>query len=64
MVGDVIASLTDEQLASQVSCTEPGWPQMDGFPFRECLLIVIIEEWEHRGFAERDLTALGTPPDA
>lgn len=24
-------------------------------PFKECLLIVLDEEWEHRGYAERDL---------
>jgi hypothetical protein len=57
-VGHVIASLTDEQLASQVSRTEPGWPRMDAFPLKECLLIVLNEEWEHRLHAERDLTAL------
>lgn len=61
MVGGVIESLTDEQLASQVSHTEPGWPQSDAFPFKECLLIVLNEEWEHRRYAERDLAALGAP---
>ena len=58
MVGGVIESLTDEQLASHVSRTEPGWPQSDDFPFKECLLIVLNEEWEHRRYAERDLAAL------
>ncbi|HEX6686242.1 MAG TPA: DinB family protein [Candidatus Limnocylindrales bacterium] len=58
MVGDVIASLTDEQLASDVAQTEPGWPQAESFPFKECLQIVLIEEWEHRLYAERDLTVL------
>lgn len=58
MVADVIASLTDEQLASQVSMTEPGWPRVEAFPFKECLLIVLSEEWEHRRYAERDLTAV------
>jgi hypothetical protein len=58
MVGGVIASLTEEQLASKVSRTEPGWPQLEDFPVRECLFIVINEEWEHRHFAERDLAAL------
>ena len=28
------------------------------FPIRECLLIVLNEEWCHRQFAERDLAAL------
>ena len=48
-VRDVIASLTDEQLASDVSCTEPGWPIIEKFPLKQCLLIVLNEEWEHRG---------------
>jgi DinB family protein len=61
MVSNVIDSLTDELLASQVSQTEPGWPQIDEFPFKECLLIVLNEEWEHRRYAERDLAALGAP---
>jgi hypothetical protein len=58
MVRDVVDSLTDEQLGSEVSCTEPGWPQLDNFPLDQCLLIVLNEEWEHRLYAERDLTAL------
>jgi hypothetical protein len=41
-----------------VSRTEPGWPQLESFPLKQCLLIVLNEEWEHRLYAERDLTAL------
>jgi DinB superfamily/Pentapeptide repeats (8 copies) len=58
MVAGVIESLTEEQLASHVSHTEPGWPQFEEFPLKECLLIVLNEEWEHRNYAERDLAAL------
>lgn len=58
MVRDVMASLSDEQLASDVTRTEPGWPQIEAFPLKECLRIVLNEEWEHRLYAERDLTAL------
>jgi hypothetical protein len=58
MVRHVMASLTDEQLASEVSRTEPGWPRRESFPFKECLHIVLNEEWEHRLYAERDLTVL------
>ena len=58
MVRQVMESLTDEQLASGVTRTEPGWPRQENFPFRECLWIVLNEEWEHRLYAERDLTAL------
>jgi len=54
----VLESLTDEQLASKVTRTEPGWPQEEDFPVEECLRIVLNEEWEHRLYAERDLTAL------
>ncbi|MDQ6934207.1 MAG: DinB family protein [Actinomycetota bacterium] len=57
-VGRVLASLTDAQLGSTVSRTEPGWPQEENFPVKECLRIVLNEEWEHRLYAERDLTAL------
>lgn len=58
MVRHVMDSLTDEQLASEVTRTEPGWPREENFPVRECLRIVLNEEWEHRLYAERDLTAL------
>jgi uncharacterized protein YjbI with pentapeptide repeats len=61
-VRGVMASLTDEQLASTVTQTEPGWPQRTDFPFGEGLGYVLNEEWEHRLYAERDLTALETPP--
>jgi DinB superfamily/Pentapeptide repeats (9 copies) len=57
-VRGVMASLSDEQLASTVTCTEPGWPQLENFPVKQCLRIVLNEEWEHRLYAERDLTAL------
>ena len=62
MVGQVMKSLTEEQLAAEVSRTEPGWPRLEGFPVKECLLIVLNEEWEHRLYAERDLTALELAP--
>lgn len=58
MVREVLATLTDQQLASEVTRTEPGWPQIEGFPLKECLRIVLKEEWEHRLYAERDLDTL------
>jgi hypothetical protein len=61
MVRAVMASLTEEQLASEVARTEPGWPRTDSFPLKECLRIVLIEEWEHRLYTERDLTVLAGP---
>ena len=60
MVAGVIDSLTAEQLGSTVSRTEPGWPRFESFPFAECLRIVLVEEWEHRRYAERDLDALAS----
>ncbi|MFI6183213.1 DinB family protein [Nonomuraea sp. NPDC051191] len=58
MVGQVVASLTAERLAADVTRDEPGWPRLTGFPLKECLYIVLHEEWEHRLYAERDLNAL------
>ena len=58
MVREVMQALTDEQLASEVTCTEPGWPRLEHFPLKQCLRIVMNEEWEHRLYAERDLAAL------
>lgn len=58
MVRRVIDSLTDEQLGSEVTRSEPGWPRAENFPVKECLRIVLNEEWEHRRYAERDLTSL------
>jgi len=58
MVREVLEPLTDEQLASTVTRPGPGWPRADDFPLAECLRIVLNEEWEHRLYAERDLTVL------
>ena len=60
MVGHVMESLTDDQLCAQVTRVEPGWPRLENFPFKECLRIVLNEEWEHRLYAERDLISLET----
>jgi len=64
MVRHVLESVTDEQLAADMTRTEPGWPRIENFPVKECLRIVLTEEWQHRLYAERDLTALQTPPSA
>jgi hypothetical protein len=57
-VRQVLASLTDEQLGTEVGCDAPGWPRGERLPVERCLLTVLNEEWEHRLYAERDLTAL------
>jgi uncharacterized damage-inducible protein DinB len=55
----LLAALTDDSLAASTTPVEgPGWPRPRSYPVRECLLIVLNEEWHHRRFAERDLTAL------
>ena len=56
----VLASLTDDQLAGHVTRAEPGWPQLENFPVKQCLQIVLTEEWEHRLYAERDLAAVNS----
>lgn len=60
-VTEVIGGLTPESLAADTMPVEgdpPGWPQAVSFPVKECLLIVLNEEWEHRRYAERDLAIL------
>lgn len=55
----VIDGLTDESLAGHTTpVTGPGWPPPRSFPVRECLSVVLNEEWEHRLYAERDLDTL------
>jgi hypothetical protein len=58
-VRQVIDGLTDTSLDSQTMPVEgPGWPPPRSFLVRECLLVTLNEEWEHRRYAERDLDAL------
>jgi hypothetical protein len=57
-----IDALTDESLAAHTEPVEaPGWPRPASYPVKECLLIILNEEWLHRQFAERDLDALTAP---
>ena len=58
-VRDFLDGLTDESLAADTEPVQgPGWPPSRSYPVRECLLVVLNEEWWHRMFAERDLDAL------
>jgi hypothetical protein len=59
-VASVLAGLTDESLDANTAPVEgPGWPLAgSSFPMRQCLLVVLNEEWWHRQFAERDLAVL------
>jgi hypothetical protein len=55
----VIAGLTDERLTEMTEpVPEPGYPNSESFPVRECLLNILNEEWAHRLYAERDLDRL------
>jgi uncharacterized protein YjbI with pentapeptide repeats len=59
----VLAGLTDETLASHTTpVTAPGWPAPKSYPVRECLQCILNEEWQHRLYAERDLTVLESRP--
>jgi uncharacterized damage-inducible protein DinB len=58
-VRQVIDGLTAESLEEDTKPVDaPGWPRPRSYPVRECLLIVLNEEWHHRLYAERDLDAL------
>jgi hypothetical protein len=58
-VRQVIEKLTEESLDGHTEPVEgPGWPRPRSYPVRECLLVILNEEWEHRLYAERDLNAL------
>jgi hypothetical protein len=55
----VLAGLTDAELAGWTEpVTEPGYPPPQSYAVRRCLQAILTEEWEHRLFAERDLSAL------
>ncbi|MFC0359703.1 hypothetical protein CYJ76_00420 [Kytococcus schroeteri] len=50
--------LDDAALAGTVTRAEPGWPQVEDLPVAEAVHVLLMEEYEHRLFAERDLDAL------
>jgi uncharacterized damage-inducible protein DinB len=58
-VREVIDGLTDASLDRNTEPVEgPGWPRPISYPVRQCLLVILNEEWHHRLFAERDMDAL------
>ena len=63
LVRGVLDELTDDRLESETEpLAGPGWPPEGAtFPVRQCLSIVLNEEWWHRRFAERDLAVLEAP---
>ena len=60
VVRGVVDDLTDQQLDRMTEpLVGPGWPDEGAtFPVRDCLLVVLNEEWWHRRYAERDLAVL------
>ena len=62
-VRELVDGLTAASLDARTEPVDaPGWPPPRSYPVRECLQVVLNEEWEHRIFAERDLTVLETRP--
>ena len=58
-VRQFVDALTDESLDADTKPVEgPGWPESRSYPVRDCLLVVLNEEWQHRLYAERDLDLL------
>ena len=60
LVRGVVDDLTDEQLdVPGAPLVGPGWPdEGEVLTPRQCLRVVLNEEWWHRRYAERDLTVL------
>lgn len=60
-VRELLAELTEDDLKMMTApVPPPGYPASDSYLVRECLEIVLNEEWHHRDYAERDLAALTT----
>ncbi|HET7475649.1 MAG TPA: DinB family protein [Dermatophilaceae bacterium] len=59
VVRSVLAELTDARLTGQTDpLPAPGYPAADTYLVKRCLNALVLEEWEHRVIAERDLAVL------
>jgi uncharacterized damage-inducible protein DinB len=57
----VLADLTNQRLAEHTDPVDgQGWPPADSYDVAEALGIVVVEEWHHRRYAERDLAVLAS----
>ncbi|NNM47448.1 DinB family protein [Knoellia koreensis] len=62
-VAAYLEGLTQAELDSATTPVDaPGWPRPNAYPVKECLDILLNEEWWHRQYAERDLAALESRP--
>ncbi|HSU01945.1 MAG TPA: DinB family protein [Nocardioides sp.] len=59
-VADVLDGLDDAGLARPVTSATPFMSEAESLTVDQCLRVVLNEEWEHRLYAERDLSALTT----
>ena len=58
-VRQFVDGLTEQSLDGHTEPVDgPGWPTPRSYPLRQCLLVILNEEWEHRLYAERDLARL------
>ncbi len=58
VVAGVLEALDDEGLTRPVTSATAFMADAEGLTVAQCLRVVLNEEWEHRLYAERDLTAL------
>lgn len=58
----VLEGVTEEQLASEVTPEGEGWPRPEPVAVRQCLWVVLNEDYWHLQYAERDLAVLEGRP--
>jgi hypothetical protein len=58
VVRQLMAELTDESLEGSVRVRGAGYPRPGSYAVRRCALALVNEEWQHRRYAERDLSVL------
>jgi len=60
-VRELVDNATDEFWTGMTEpVPPPGYPASESFPVRECVLVILDEEWAHRRYAERDLAKLSS----
>lgn len=60
-VRDLVVNASDEFWDGMTEpVPPPGYPASESFPVRECMQIILDEEWAHRRYAERDLATLSS----